>query len=45
VAERQDKIDLFYLPSSSPELDPAEGSGADLKYASAPGGRPVPKPD
>ena len=33
VAERADKIELFYLPSYSPELNPEERLNADLKYA------------
>lgn len=33
VAERQDKIELFYLPSYSPELNPEERLKADLKHA------------
>ena len=33
VAERQDKIELFYLPSYSPELNPEERLNADLKHA------------
>lgn len=31
VAERTDKIELFYLPSYSPELNPEERLNADLK--------------
>lgn len=31
VAERKDKIELFYLPSYSPELNPEERLNADLK--------------
>jgi transposase len=31
VDERQDKIELFYLPSYSPELNPEERLNADLK--------------
>lgn len=31
VAERVDKIELFYLPSYSPELNPAERLNADLE--------------
>jgi transposase len=30
--ERKDKIELFYLPSYSPELNPEERLNADLKY-------------
>ena len=33
VAERQDQIELFYLPSYSPELNPEERLNADLKHA------------
>ena len=33
VAERQDKIELLYLPSDSPELNPEERLKADLKHA------------
>ncbi|MDB5271612.1 MAG: ISXo7 transposase [Hymenobacter sp.] len=33
VAERGDRIDLFYLPSYSPELNPRERLNADLKQA------------
>ncbi|ABM37051.1 IS630 family transposase [Polaromonas naphthalenivorans] len=33
VAERNDKIELFYLPSYSPELNPEERLNADLKQA------------
>lgn len=33
VDEHQDKIELFYLPSYSPELNPEERLNADLKYA------------
>lgn len=33
VAERQDKIELFYLPSYSPELNPDEMANADIKQA------------
>jgi len=33
VAEREDKIELFYLPSYSPELNPEERLNADLKQA------------
>ena len=33
VAERQDKIELFYLPSYSSELNPEECLNADLKQA------------
>jgi transposase len=32
-AERADKIELFYLPSYSPELNPEERLNADLKHA------------
>lgn len=33
VAERKHKIELFYLPSYSPELNPEERLNADLKHA------------
>ena len=33
AAERQDKIQLFYLPSYSPELNPEERLNGDLKQA------------
>jgi transposase len=33
VAERRDRIELFYLPSYSPELNPEERLNADLKHA------------
>jgi transposase len=33
VAERENKIELFYLPSYSPELNPEERLNADLKQA------------
>ena len=33
VAERADQIELFYLPSYSPELNPEERLNADLKHA------------
>jgi len=33
VAERQDRIELFYLPSYSPELNPEERLNSDLKQA------------
>ncbi len=33
AAERQDKIELFYLPSYRPELNPEEHLNADLKHA------------
>ena len=33
AAERRDKIELFYLPSYSPELNPEERLNADLKHA------------
>ncbi len=33
VEERKDKIELFYLPSYSPELNPEEHLNADLKQA------------
>jgi transposase len=33
VEERKDKIELFYLPSYSPELNPEERLNADLKHA------------
>ena len=31
MAERQDQIELFYLPSYSPQLNPDERLNADLK--------------
>lgn len=33
VAERAEQIELFYLPSYSPELNPEERLNADLKHA------------
>ena len=33
IEERKDKIELFYLPSYSPELNPEERLNADLKQA------------
>ena len=33
VAQHQDRIELFYLPSYSPELNPEERLNADLKHA------------
>jgi transposase len=33
AADRKDKIELFYLPSYSPELNPEERLNADLKHA------------
>ncbi len=33
LAEHTDKIEVFYLPSYSPELNPDERLNADLKYA------------
>ena len=33
VAEHAEKIELFYLPSYSPELNPEERLNADLKHA------------
>jgi len=33
VEEHKDKIELFYLPSYSPELNPEERLNADLKHA------------
>lgn len=33
AAERKDKIELFYLPSYSPELNPEERLNANLKHA------------
>lgn len=33
MAERKDKIELFDLPSYSPELNPEERLNADLKQA------------
>ena len=35
AVEHQDKIELFYLPSYSPELNPEERLNADLKHAIA----------
>ena len=33
VAEHSEKIELFYLPSYSPQLNPEERLNADLKQA------------
>ena len=33
LKDRKDQIDIFYLPSYSPELNPDERLNADLKYA------------
>ena len=33
VTEREKKIEVFYLPSYSPELNPEERLNADLKHA------------
>ena len=33
AGEHMDKIELFYLPSYSPELNPEERLNADLKHA------------
>lgn len=33
VVQRQDKIELFYLPSYSPERHPEERLNADLNHA------------
>ncbi|MBP9061924.1 MAG: transposase, partial [Rhodoferax sp.] len=33
LAEHQAQIEVFYLPSYSPELNPDERLNADLKYA------------
>jgi transposase len=33
LAERTQQIEVFYLPSYSPELNPEERLNADLKYA------------
>ena len=33
LAERTEQIEVFYLPSYSPELNPDEGLNADLKHA------------
>ena len=33
MVERADKMELFYLPSYSPELNPEERLNADLKHA------------
>ena len=35
VAERADQIELFYLPSYSPQLNPEERLNADLKQEMA----------
>ena len=32
-AERKDQIEIFYLPSYSPEINPDEPLNTDLKYA------------
>lgn len=33
LADRKEQIEVFYLPSYSPELNPDERLNADLKYA------------
>ena len=33
LADKKDRIEIFYLPSYSPELNPDERLNADLKYA------------
>ncbi len=33
VAQHQDKIELFYLPSYNPELNPEERLNGNLKHA------------
>ena len=33
VAERTDRIEVFYLPSHAPELNPDERLNADMKHA------------
>jgi transposase len=33
LADKKDKIEVFYLPSYSPELNPDERLNADLKHA------------
>ena len=33
LAERPEQIEVFHLPSYSPELNPDEGLNADLKHA------------
>ena len=33
LAEHRDEIEVFYLPSYSPELNPNEMANADLKHA------------
>jgi transposase len=33
LAEHRDEIEVFYLPSYSPELNPNEMANADLKQA------------
>lgn len=33
LAEHQERIEVFYLPSYSPELNPDERLNADLKHA------------
>ena len=36
AGEHKEKIELFYLPSYSPELNPEERLNADLKHAKVP---------
>ena len=33
LSDKKEKIEVFYLPSYSPELNPDERLNADLKYA------------
>ncbi len=33
LAEREDRIEVFYLPSYAPELNPDERLNADMKHA------------
>ncbi len=33
LEEREDRIEMFYLPSYAPELDPDERLNADMKHA------------
>lgn len=43
VEKHGDKIELFYLPSYSPELNPEERLNANLKYAIGSRCRPAPR--